>query len=61
MADKSAQVETIENIIAGYEGLSQTVDETVLPVIYELDSPDEWQDEKKWYKANPRTWNNKKY
>ena len=34
---------------------------TVLPVIYELDNPNEWQDETKWYKANPRTWNNKKY
>lgn len=45
------------DIINGYEGNSETVDETVLPVIYELDSPLEWQDEKKWYKANPRTWN----
>lgn len=42
-------------IIRGYEGQGGIVDETVLPVIYELDSPDEWQDEKKWYKANPRT------
>lgn len=41
------------DIIAGYEGQSQTVDETVLPIIYELDSPDEWQNEKNWYKANP--------
>lgn len=40
-------------IIAGYEGKSSIVDETVLPVIYELDNPNEWQDEKKWYKANP--------
>lgn len=40
-------------IIAGYEGKSNKVDETVLPVIYELDRPEEWQDEKKWYKANP--------
>ena len=24
-----------------------------LPVIYELDSPDEWQDRANWYKANP--------
>ena len=48
-------------IIAGYEGKSNKVDETVLPVIYELDRPEEWQDEKKWYKANPRAWNNKKY
>lgn len=39
-------------IIAGH-----IVDETVLPVIYELDRPEEWQDEKKWYKANPRTRN----
>lgn len=49
------------DIILGYEGRSQTVDETVLPIIYELDSPDEWQDEKKWYKANPRIRNNKEY
>ena len=49
------------DLINGYEGHSQTVDETVLPIIYELDTPDEWQDEKKWYKANPRTWNYKKY
>ena len=55
------EYEYFSDIIAGYEGLSQTVDETVLPVIYELDSPDEWQDEKKWYKANPRFRNNKEY
>lgn len=41
-----------------YEYFSQIIDgtiedETVLPVIYELDNPNEWQDEKKWYKANP--------
>lgn len=30
-------------------------DETILPVIYELDSVDEWQNEVSWYKANPRT------
>lgn len=29
------------------------VDETVLPIIYELDKADEWQDEIAWYKANP--------
>lgn len=33
-------------------------DETILPVIYELDSVDEWQNEVAWYKANPRTRNN---
>lgn len=29
------------------------IDETVLPIIYELDNPDEWQDEISWFKANP--------
>ena len=43
-------------ILDGYEGKNGKVDETLLPVIYELDKPLEWQDEKKWYKANPRTW-----
>lgn len=36
-------------------------DETILPVIYELDSAEEWQDEQKWYKANPRVRCYKKY
>ena len=36
-------------------------DETILPIIYELDTPDEWQNEDSWYKANPRTWNYKEY
>ena len=36
-------------------------DETILPIIYELDSVDEWQNETAWYKANPRTRHNKKY
>ena len=47
------EYEYFSEIIAGYEGKSNKVDETVLPVIYELDNPNEWQDEKKWYKANP--------
>lgn len=47
------EYEYFSEIIEGYEGKSQTIDETVLPVIYELDNPNEWQDEKKWYKANP--------
>lgn len=47
------EYEYFSEIIKGYEGLSKIIDETVLPVIYELDAPDEWQDEKKWYKANP--------
>lgn len=48
-----SEYEYFEDIIAGYEGKSETIDETVLPIIYELDNPNEWQDEKKWYKANP--------
>lgn len=47
------EYEYFEEIIKGYEGHSQVVDETVLPVIYELDTPDEWQNEDSWYKANP--------
>lgn len=43
-----------ENIIKGYEGIEGgIVDETVLPFIYELDKREEWQDESKWFKANP--------
>lgn len=42
------EYEYFEQIIEG-----TIEDETVLPVIYELDNPNEWQDEKKWYKANP--------
>ena len=49
------------DIIAGYEGKGDVIDETVLAVIYELDNPNEWLDEKKWYKANPRIRYNKKY
>ena len=55
------EYEYFSEIIAGYEDKSNIVDETVLPVIYELDNPNEWQDEKKWYKANPRTWHYKEY
>lgn len=36
-------------------------DETILPIIYELDAPEEWQNEESWYKANPRTWHNQEY
>lgn len=36
---------------------NKITDETILPVVYELDKVDEWQDEIAWYKANPRTWN----
>ena len=47
------EYEYFSEIIEGYEGKSKVVDETVLPIIYELDNANEWQDEKKWYKANP--------
>lgn len=48
------EYEYASGIIEGYEGLESGIfDETVLPIIYELDNPNEWQDEKKWYKANP--------
>lgn len=55
------EYEYFSQIIEGYDGKSEIVDETVLAVIYELDNANEWQDEKKWYKANPRTGYNKKY
>lgn len=50
-----------DEIIKGYKGESDIVDETVLPIIYELDRVDEWQNEESWYKANPRTRHYKKY
>lgn len=40
-------------VIEGYEGKNDIVDDTILPIIYELDNPSEWLDEKCWYKANP--------
>lgn len=42
-----------EEVIKGYEGESEVVDETLLPIIYELDNVDEWQNEESWVKANP--------
>ena len=48
------EYEYCERVLKGYlnqEGGIQ--DETLLPVIYELDSVDEWLDEECWYKANP--------
>lgn len=48
------EYEYCAKIIKGYLGEEGgIVDETVLPVIYELDSPEEWLDEECWYKANP--------
>lgn len=43
-----------EKVIQGYQGQPGGItDETLLPIIYELDSADEWLDEECWYKANP--------
>ena len=48
------EYEYCEKVIKGYEGKEGgIIDETLLPIIYELDSIDEWQDEECWYKANP--------
>lgn len=54
------EYEYCSQIIDGYEGKSKVVDETILPIIYELDNPIEWQDEKKWFKANPGLRSNEK-
>lgn len=48
------EYEYCEKILKGYEGQSGGItDETLLPIIYELDSVDEWLDEECWFKANP--------
>ena len=48
------EYEYAKNIINGYtDKNSEFVDETLLPVIYELDQKKEWLDEKCWIKANP--------
>jgi len=48
------EYEYCAKIIKGYLGEEGgIVDETVLPVIYELDDVNEWLDEECWYKANP--------
>lgn len=41
------------SIINGYDSPVGYKDETFLPIIYELDSRDEWTEEKNWKKANP--------
>ena len=43
-----------ERVIKGYLGEPEGIeDETILPIIYELDEEKEWQNEESWYKANP--------
>lgn len=47
--------EECRDIIDGYEDDSPAAyhDETVLPLVYELDKREEWTDRTKWQKANP--------
>lgn len=47
------EYEYCTEVINGYEGKSDIVDETILPVIYELNNPNDWQNELAWYQANP--------
>lgn len=42
-----------ERIIKGYDDSNGYRDETILPIVYELDKRDEWTDSKCWPKANP--------
>ena len=56
------EYEYCESVIKGYEGLEGGIsDERILPIIYELDSQKEWQNEKYWIKANPNLGVSKKY
>lgn len=41
------------NIVAGYDDEAGYKDETILPIIYELDQRKEWVNPKCWQKANP--------
>lgn len=42
-----------ERIINGYEDPAGYKDETILPIVYELDKREEWTDPACWAKANP--------
>jgi phage terminase large subunit-like protein len=42
-----------ERVINGYEDPDGYKNERFLPIIYELDSRKDWQDEECWYQANP--------
>lgn len=45
--------EECERIINGYGDTEGYKDETILPIVYELDSRDEWTNPDMWEKANP--------
>ena len=48
------EYEYAENVILGYDGIEGGIeDNTILPIIYELDKKEYWLDEKKWFQANP--------
>ena len=48
------EYEYVEKIINGYEEKTDGIkDETLLPIVYELDKKEDWQNEKKWLQANP--------
>ena len=48
------EYEYLSKLIDGYENKEGgIVDDTVLPIIYELDKKEYWTDEKKWFQANP--------
>ena len=49
-----SEYEYASNVINGYvDSNLDFVDETLLAIIYELDSKDEWSNEEYWQKANP--------
>lgn len=48
-----SEYEYFDDVIKGYEGQNEIKDETLLPIIYELDSSKEIENEESWYKANP--------
>lgn len=48
------EYEYIEGLIKGYENIQGGItDESILPIVYELDKKEYWQSEKMWYQANP--------
>lgn len=49
-----SEYEYIEKVIKGYLGEpGGIIDETILPIVYELDNENEWKNQDSWYKANP--------